>query len=177
MRQPGRAARRIDGVRHRATRLCRAAARSLLVALLVCAVIWAIGAFWARVIGDELERSVVGSWPEAAAQTDLPVFAPASVPPGSGKPEISAFEAGSSVKIVEAAYPGGLQVVQANGRTAPSRGAAPVEVRGADEAEWVTEDGGRALLLRRGDTWIALSGLSNDRELVRIAESLTPVRE
>lgn len=175
MRKPVGTGRRPLGAGATVARLRRAAVRYLLVALVICAVVAAIGAFWVRVIGDELDRSIVRSWPEAAAQTDLSVFAPHSLPPGSGIPEISAFEAGSAVTLVEAVYPGGLQVVQTNGRVAPPGDGVPVEVRGADKAEWVTEAGGRSLLLRRGKTWISLSGLSDDRELVRVGESLAPV--
>lgn len=177
MGQPGRTRQRPRDAGATLTRLRRAAVRYLLIALVVCAVCGVVGAFWVRVLGDELERSIVRSWPEAAAQTDLPIFAPSSLPAGSGTPEISAFEAGSAVKLVEAVYPGGLQVVQTNGRTTPSSRAEPVQVRGADEAEWVTENGGRSLLLRRDKTWIGLSGLSDDRELVRVGESLAPVGE
>lgn len=145
-----------------------------LVGVVLCLALSVFGALTARFFGDELEKAStpVHSWTEAAAKTSMDVYEPAYVPEDAGTPEIIVFGLGGLFQTATGQYPNGLQIMESNQDIGSGAGRESVTVNGADEAFWTTATGNRTLAVRRGKTWVNLSGLYNDDELIRIAESL-----
>ncbi len=121
----------------------------------------------------------------AAVSTELRVLEPGYVPPGSGEPSIGTYGGDDGYRELTAVYPGGLVVLESNRNLLVGECERIVEVWGAEEScfgttrdsqtpnrELPLRDG--SLLLRKDDTWVALSGLS-DQELIKVAKSLLPL--
>lgn len=117
----------------------------------------------------------VGSWTEAASRVSITVYAPGYVPPGAGEPRIGVSRPIPEVEQVEALYPSGLSISQSIAYTADQDGdrGEPLEVAGAEEA-YIGDIPMRMLQVRKGNTWIALTG-APDAELLRVAASLEQV--
>ncbi len=146
-----------------------------------------IGSRVATEVQKNLKHSETHSWSQAAKKTSLELYEPAYVP-GNKKVTIVSMGFGGFGNVVAARYPDtGLSItetdVESNLEITPvASGSSPGEsrrkahVRGANEAYWVTTSGGeRRLTLRKSETWIDLAGIG-DRQLLRVAESLRPVR-
>ena len=109
---------------------------------------------------------------EMAVRLD-PVYEPAYLPPGVDYPMIRVTTSGQS-ETMTATYAGGLVLRQTNSELREivgGTGLEPTAVRGSEEAGFARWRGVKALLFRKGDSWLVLSG-QPDAELVRVAESL-----
>ncbi len=115
--------------------------------------------------------------PEMAVRL-APVYEPGYLPPGVGYPTIRVTTSGES-ETMTATHAGGLVLRQTNSELRKIVGGArlePTRVRASEEAGFARWRGVRALLVRKGDSWLILSG-QPDAELVRVAESLRPLPE
>ena len=117
---------------------------------------------------------IVPGWREAASQVRFQLYEPGYLPPGAGAAEVRVVRPQERVDEVGIRYSGALRIEQSPIQSVVGRGArSPATVRGTEEAYFV-EFAQRTLVVRKGGTWISLSG-APDVELVRIAESLSPV--
>ncbi len=123
------------------------------------------------------------TWHDAAASTELVVYEPGFVPSGSGEPHIATYGADDDYRELTAIYPGGLAVIENNRGLLDGGCEQRIAVQSAEnycfavvKATSVLEfpERNRALVLHKGDTWIALSGATDD-ELIQVAESLRRV--
>jgi len=148
----------------------------LLIILLVCVAAGAFGSFFANEISDELQSKTATTWSEAATFTDLTLYEPTYLPEGSGQVTIDIFGVGGLLQTATATYESKLAIyeVNRNADTSSSSSTESVEVEGADEARWSSENAERTLNIRKGDTWIALSRISDD-ELLKVGASLRAV--
>lgn len=115
--------------------------------------------------------------PEMAVRLD-PVYKPDYLPPRVGNPTIRVTTSGEA-ETMTATYAGGLVLRQTNSalrEIVGGTGLEPAAVRGSEEAGFARWRGVRALLFRKGDSWLVLSG-QPDAELVRVAESLRALPE
>lgn len=116
------------------------------------------------------------SWEEAAARQDFALYRPTWLPPDVGELQLNTLEIGGMIRAVDAEYRGGLVINQST-QVAESGGPVePARIAGADEARYESPEDQRILVIRRGRTWISLFGRP-DKQLVRVAESLRPVRK
>ncbi len=143
----------------------------VLLVVLACAALALAG----NIFGRRIAGNVTTDWATAAERTNLELYRPAYLPDDAGQPQIIPIGFGETVQTVTATYGNGLTLVQVN-QNPSQQGGETAEVEGADEAYFGRTGQGRALNVRRGQTWISLLG-QPDRELIRIAESLEPVQE
>ena len=118
---------------------------------------------------------IVPGWREAATQVGFQLYEPGYLPTGAGPAEIRVVRPQERVDEVGIRYSGSLRIEQSPVQTVVGSGdRSAATVRGADQAYFV-QFAQRTLVVRKGGTWISLSG-APDAELVRIAESLSPVQ-
>lgn len=145
-----------------------------LILLVTCT---ALITFAGSTVREKVFGDPASSWVEAASRVDIAVYEPLYLPPDVGSPHIGIFEPIKGVQEVRAMYPGGLTIEQSTVQSVPEpgKGREPANVSGADESYFV-EGAHRTLVVRKGATWVTASALE-DEELVRVAESLSPLEE
>lgn len=151
-----------------------AAGGCLVILLLACVAFAVVGGLAAREVNKQVQTGTTSSWTEAAARTDLEVYEPTELPEGSGAPEIVTFGLGGLVQTVTAGYDNGLTIIEINQNPEQqSTDRRDADVPGTDEAYFSSSG---QLVVRKGDTWITLSGAS-EAEVLDIAASLERVEE
>ncbi len=123
-----------------------------------------------------MDDGLVGSWQQAASQTELGVYEPTYLPHGATASQIVVYEGGlGSPEGMSASYSNGLVISEFEVPPGPQVSPGIVDVEGAKEAYFDTLEGDRLLVARIGDTWVNLTGRPDD-ELLRVAQGLRRVK-
>ncbi len=147
----------------------------VLLAALAGAAVTALGFVVGNALVGGFSMSPMTSWTEAAVKTQLDVYVPGYLPPGTGEPELNTSDFMRLIPELEAAYPSGLMIIESDTNSTHGGCAEKTRVGGAEEACFrIADSGARALAVRKGATWIQIVGIS-DEEAVKVGESLRPV--
>ena len=111
------------------------------------------------------------TWEDVASKVTFVPYRPSYLPPDAGTPGFRIFRPYEHFEEVVITYENGLVIKEGNFETENNLGEEqPTQVRGAEEARFDKFDE-RTLVFRKVDTWVMLSGVS-DEELLRVAESM-----